>query len=125
MQPGKRPASTMAPTIVFGTDGRPELVLGAGGGARIIDAVAFALVEILAWGGDAGAAVARPRIGAQTGAIEIEAGAAEALVPDLAALGHRSPRVLRVNTGLQVLRRTRDGLEGAADPRQGGAARGD
>ena len=125
MQPGKRPSTTMAPTIVFGADGRPDIVLGAGGGAWIIDAVAFALVEMLAWNGDASAAVSRPRLGAQAGRVELEAGGgAEALAPALAAMGHE-PRVARINTGLQVLRRIPGGWEGAADPRRDGAARGD
>lgn len=125
MQGGKRPATTMAPTIVFGADGGPEIVLGAGGGARIIDAVAMALVEMLAWGRSPVDAVARPRIGAQTGAAEVEAGTeATALLPALAALG-QAARPAAMNTGLQVLRRDAGGLEGAADPRRDGAARGD
>jgi gamma-glutamyltranspeptidase/glutathione hydrolase len=125
MQGGKRPATTMAPTIVFGTDGTPEIVLGAGGGARIIDAVAMALVEMLAWDRGPQQAVARPRIGAQTGTTELEDGtAAAALLPALQALGHAA-RPAVMNTGLQVLRRDARGLEGAADPRRDGAARGD
>lgn len=125
MQPGKRPATTMAPTIVFAEDGQPEIVLGAGGGAWIIDAVTFALAEMLAWDSDAAAAVARPRLGAQAGRVEIEAGsAAEALAPGLASMGHEI-RIGRINTGLQVLRRIPGGLEGVADPRRDGAARGD
>lgn len=123
--PNRRPATTMAPTIVFGTDGMPEIVLGAGGGARIIDAVATALVETLAWGADAHRATARPRIGAQTGTEELEAGTpAAALAPELAALGH-NPRPAMMNTGLQILRRIPGGWEGAADPRRDGAALGD
>lgn len=125
MQGGKRPATTMAPTIVFGADGIPEIVLGAGGGARIIDAVAMALVEMLAWNRSPGEAVARPRIGAQTGTREVEEGTpAVALVPALQALG-QEVRPAVMNTGLQVLRRDARGLEGAADPRRDGAARGD
>ncbi len=125
MQGGKRPATTMAPTIVFGPDGAPEIVLGAGGGARIIDAVAMAVIEMLAWNRTPGDAVARPRIGAQTGTQEVEEGTpAVALVPALQALGHEV-RPAAMNTGLQVLRRDARGLEGAADPRRDGAARGD
>lgn len=125
MQGGKRPATTMAPTIVFGPDGRPEIVLGAGGGARIIDSVAMAIVEMLAWRHGPGQAVARPRIGAETGTAEVEEGsAAAALLPALQGMGHEV-RAAVMNTGLQVLRRDARGLEGAADPRRDGAARGD
>lgn len=126
LAPGKRPVTTMAPTIVFGPDGRPDLVLGAGGGARIPDAVAAAVIEVLAFGADAERATARPRIGAQTGVEELEQGSPlEALAPALAAMGH-APRPAVMNTGLQVIRRLPDGrLEGAADPRRDGTAAGD
>ncbi|WP_439597459.1 gamma-glutamyltransferase family protein [Falsiroseomonas sp.] len=126
LAPGKRPVTTMAPTMVFGADGRPELVLGAGGGARIPDAVAAAVIEVLVFGGDAERATARPRIGAQNGVEELEQGTPLAdLAPALQALGH-APRVVVMNTGLQVIRRLPDGrLEGAADPRRDGVAAGD
>ncbi|MBY0337446.1 MAG: gamma-glutamyltransferase [Acetobacteraceae bacterium] len=124
MEPQKRPATTMAPTIVFGTDGAPEIVIGAGGGSWIPDAVAGALAEMLAWDADAARGAARPRLGAQAGQVELERGsAAEALAPALTALGHE-PRIVAINTGLQVIRRRPDGtLEGAADPRRDGTAR--
>jgi gamma-glutamyltranspeptidase/glutathione hydrolase len=127
MRGAARPATTMAPTIVFGADGRPEAILGAGGGARIIDAVATALVEMLAWNRGAATATARARIGAQAdpATAEIEAGTpAEALLPALRALGH-AVRPATMNTGLQIIQRDRDGWTAAPDPRRDGAARGD
>lgn len=127
MQPGKRPATTMAPTIVFGADGTPEIILGAGGGARIIDTVATALVEMLAWNRGAATAAARPRIGAQVNpsTAEVEAGtSAEALLPALRALGH-TVQAATMNTGLQIIQRDGDGWIGVADPHRDGAARGD
>jgi gamma-glutamyltranspeptidase/glutathione hydrolase len=125
MQGGKRPATTMAPTLVFDATGAPEIVIGAGGGAWIPDAVAGALAEILGWNHNAWQAVARPRLGAQSGTVELELGtAAASLAPALTALGHR-PRVVAINTGLQIIRRRPEGLEGAADPRRDGVALGD
>ena len=125
MQGGKRPATTMAPSIVFDAQGAPEIVIGAGGGAWIPDAVAGALAEILGWNRDAWAGVSRPRLGAQNNAVELEAGTPAAdLAPALTAMGH-APRVVTINTGLQIIRRVPGGLEGAADPRRDGAALGD
>lgn len=126
LAPGKRPATTMAPTLVFDADGRLEMVVGAGGGARIPDAVAAAIIAMLAHGADAERATAAPRIGAQNGAVELEQGTplAEQVAP-LTALGH-APRVVVMNTGMQVLRRLPDqSWEGAADPRRDGTAAGE
>lgn len=125
MEGGKRPATSMAPTIVLGPDGSPELLIGAGGGLRIIDSVAVAVVEVLAWGSDALRATARPRIGTQSGAEELEEGsAAAALAEPLRAMGH-NPVLREMNTGLQLIRRIPGGWEGAADPRRDGVALGD
>jgi gamma-glutamyltranspeptidase/glutathione hydrolase len=118
---GARPATTMAPTIVFGADGQPEIALGAGGGARIIDAVAVGLVELLAWDADPARATGRPRLGAQTGVVELERGTtAVGLAPGLAGLGHR-PVLAEMNTGFNLLRRQGGQVTGAADPRRDGA----
>ena len=125
LEPGKRPVTTMAPSIVFGADGTPEIVIGAGGGARIPDAVSAALLALLAQNRDAYQATAQPRFGAQAGLIELEQGTPVAdQAPALTALGH-APRVVVMNTGLQIVRRLADGtLEGAADPRRDGTAAG-
>jgi len=125
MAPGKRPATTMAPTIVFGADGRAEIVAGAGGGAWIIDAVAVGLADMLARDAAPQDAIALPRIGAQNGATFLEQGrAAAALEASLKALGH-APRLVPVDTGMQALRVTPRGIEGGADPRRDGVALGD
>ena len=125
MAPGRRPATTMAPTIVFGANGKPEIVAGAGGGAWIVDAVTVGLAEMLAHDADPQTAVALPRIGAQTGDEVIEKGTpAEAQVEALGAEGHKL-RLMAIDTGMQALKVTKNGLQGGADPRRDGLAIGD
>ena len=131
---GKRPRSSMSPTIVFGADGLPVAVLGSAGGARIIGHVAQTLVAMLDWGLDPQAAVSLPRIGAADGMLELEAGtAAAALAPALAARGF-PVEVRTMTSGLHAIRIWRGGpassttglrLQGGADPRREGIAIGD
>lgn len=127
--PGKRPRSSMSPTIVFDAAGRPVAVLGSAGGARIIGHVAQTLVAMLDWEMDPQAAVSLPRVGALNARLELEAGtSAAALAPVLEARGF--PVDLRTMTsGLQVIRIQRgpDGqrLLGGTDPRREGVAVGD
>ena len=127
--PAKRPRSSMSPTIVFGPDGQPVVVVGSSGGSRIIGHVAQSLVAMLDWGMDPQAAVSLPRIGALNATVELEAGtAAAALAPALEARGF--PVDVRVmNSGLHAIRILRgpEGtrLLGGADPRREGIALGD
>lgn len=131
LAPGKRPISTMAPTIVFGADGRPELVVGAGGGARIIDSVTETILGVLAWHKDVRAAIQAPRYGAQNRAEELERNTAAARLDDgLRALGDH-PQVVEMNAAVQAIRRLpvdaagRRLLEGWGDRRRDGVALGD
>ncbi|MCL4766109.1 MAG: gamma-glutamyltransferase [Hyphomicrobiaceae bacterium] len=137
--PGKRPRSSMAPTIVFGEDGRLKAVLGSPGGSRIILYVVKALVALIDWEMDAQAAAALVNFGSRGGAFEIEYDPAtdwRALVrpwlstPSLwqamrmRPFGHAvAPDLL--TSGLHIVVVRRDGLEGAADPRREGVALGD
>jgi len=123
--PGKRPRSSMAPTLVFDGQGRVVVVIGSPGGSRIIGYVAKALIAALDWRLDIRQAVAFPNFLNRNGGFEIEKDTSLArLAPALQAMGHEVDLVPTVS-GLNGIRITREGLTGAADPRREGAALGD
>ena len=126
IEPGKRPLSAMAPTIVFGPDGAPELVLGSPGGPAIIGYVTRAIVAMVDFGLSPEEAAALPHVlGANLGAAFLEADTeAAALEEALAGMGHRVI-VRDLNSGLHIIRVGPEGLEGGADPRREGAVRAD
>lgn len=122
---GKRPRSSMAPTLVFDAFGRLYVTAGSPGGSQIIPYVAKALVGILDWGLDPQAAVDLPNFGSRNGPTEVEAGTdATAWVPALEAKGH-TVRAIEMNSGLQAIVVTPAGLLGGADGRREGVAIGD
>lgn len=123
VEPGKRPRSSMAPTIVL-KDGKPVLVVGSPGGSAIIGYVALAIVNHLDWGMDVQQAVAAPHLGNRFGTFDLEDGtAATDLKPALEALGYEV-KLGEQNSGLHAIAITADGLEGGADPRREGVALG-
>lgn len=125
VEPGKRPRSSMAPTIVL-KDGKPAFALGSPGGSTIIPYVAQALIALIDWRMDMQEAVSLPHLANRFGRYEVEAGtAAEALADDLAALGY-DVRATDMNSGLHGIAFLEGGfLEGGADPRREGVAVGD
>jgi gamma-glutamyltranspeptidase/glutathione hydrolase len=125
MAPGKRPASTMAPTIVFDRDGRPVVVGGSAGGSVIPDYITTSLIEMLANGRTPAEALSRGHVGTATPRkLQLEAGTpAEKLAPDLRAMGH-DVETTTLLSGLAFLKRQGDGWIGASDPRRDGVALG-
>ncbi len=122
---GKRPRSSMAPTLVFDEKGELFAALGSPGGSHIILYVIKTLVALLDWNMDAQAAAALPNFGSRGSAFEIEYGWS-ALWPALALKGYGheiSPGLLY--SGLYVIAVRGGRLEGGADPRRDGAALGD
>lgn len=122
IEPGKRPRSSMAPTIVL-RDGAPVLVVGSPGGSRIIGYVAKTIIAHLDWGMDPQTAVALPHLVNRFGTYDVETGtAAEALTTPLADLGFEvNARAL--TSGLHAIA-VGEGLSGGADPRREGIALG-
>jgi len=119
--PGKRPRSSMAPTILR-RDGQPVLVLGSPGGSRIIGFVAKTIIAWADWGMDVQEAVALPHLVNRFGRYDIEPGAAR-LAPALTALGYEV-ETRALTSGLHAIEiGTR--LEGGADPRREGLAYGE
>lgn len=123
VEPGKRPRSSMAPTIVL-EDGAPILLTGSPGGANIIDYTALSIITMLDWEMDPQAAIDLPHVINLNGVTRVEEGeGAEAMSEGLTALGHEVT-VANLNSGLHVIRITDDGLMGAADKRREGMALG-
>ena len=125
--PGKRPRSSMAPTIVFDEVGKPWAALGSPGGSRIILYVVKALVALIDWQLDAQAATALMNFGSRGGPFEIEIDQPSAIWHALKVkpYGHRVSADL-LNSGTHAIVVRKDGmLEGGADPRREGVARGD
>lgn len=124
VEPGKRPLSSMAPTLVFDSRGRLYAVLGSPGGNQIINYVAQALTALLDWNMAPDEALALPHFASRNGPTELEQGtAAAALALPLQRLGHRV-EMREMTSGLHLIVRAGHGWRGAADPRREGMARG-
>ena len=131
VQAGKRPRSSMAPTLVFDR-ATNELVasVGSPGGSQIIGYVAKTLVGLFDWNLDVQQAIALANFGSRNGPTEVERGrVSAALIDGLKARGHEV-REIDMTSGLQGIVRVqlpdgRPGWAGGADPRREGVALGD
>lgn len=125
VEAGKRPRSSMAPTLVFDAGGKLEAVTGSPGGSRIIWYIAKTLIAMIDWGMDAQAAAALVNFGSDGGAFEIEPDM-EAIWPALALKGYgHEIRVSAMTSGVHTILRRDGKLYGGVDPRREGAALGD
>jgi gamma-glutamyltranspeptidase/glutathione hydrolase len=126
---GKRPLSSMAPTMLLDERGRLRLVVGSPGGTRIIGFVAQTIVGVVDWDLDVQQAVAAPHFLSEGEPVELEEGTSiTSHEAGLEALGH-SVAARNMNSGLHAIaiEYTRRGrtLEGGVDPRREGVALGD
>lgn len=125
VEPGKRPRSSMAPTLVFDAFGRLYAVVGSPGGSQIIGYVARTLVALLDWKMDPQAAVDLGNFGSRNGPTELEKGTeAEGWKAALEAKGHEI-RLIDMTSGIQAIVKTPEGFVGGADGRREGVAIGD
>ncbi len=124
IEPGKRPRSSMAPTIVM-KDGKPVLAIGSPGGSRIIPYVAKTLIAWIDWELDIQQAIELPHLVNRFGRYDVEEGTpAEKFAGPLSALGY-DVEARSLNSGLHGIEITDDGFEGGADPRREGLAIGE
>lgn len=123
---GKRPRSSMAPTLVYDADGELVLAVGAAGGATIPVQVARALIGVIDFGLPLAEAIALPVLFAPGDALTVEQGSAlEPMIPQLQALGHAQVGARSLPLKTNGAQRTPAGWTGAADPRSEGAAIGE
>lgn len=129
VEPGKRPRSSMSPTIVIDRERRLVMTLGSPGGPRIIPYVVQALVGTIDWRLDMQRAFDLPHHANLNGRTQLEQGTALAgMLDDLQKLGHEV-EIVPMTSGLHGIAVARRGdkvsLVGGADPRREGVALGD
>ena len=123
--PGKRPLSSMSPTMVQ-KDGHPVLVIGAAGGPTIITQVVLGIVGTLDFGLSLSEVLAAPRFHHQwePDVLRIETAVPVETLEDLQRRGHTLNPVQHIGVTQAVIRRPDGSFTGGADPRAGGTAEG-
>lgn len=122
VEAGKRPLSSMSPTIVYGPDGKVVLAVGSAGGKRIIMHVTKVLIGVLDWGLDAKSAMELPNLFFGKDGVLIENDAAgQAIAAKMKPFGY-SFTATGLGSKLNAVERTAAGYRGAADPRGPGSS---
>ncbi|MGI9480900.1 MAG: gamma-glutamyltransferase [Hyphomicrobiales bacterium] len=120
VEPGKRPRSSMSPTLVFNQDGSLFAAIGSPGGSRIIGYVTKTVIGLIDWKLPMQAAINLPHHVNRNGRTEVELNTSLAkLVEPLIAMGHEA-KTRSLNSGLHGVRITAGGMDGGADPRREG-----
>jgi gamma-glutamyltranspeptidase/glutathione hydrolase len=120
--PGKRPLSSMSPTIVYGPDGKVVLAVGSAGGKRIIMHVTKTLIGVLDWGLSAQEAINLPNIYfGRAGLLLEDDDAGKAMAEKMKVFGY-APVPTDLGSKLNAVERVGDAWRGAADPRGPGSA---
>lgn len=123
VEPGKRPRSSMSPTIVF-KDGQPTMIVGSPGGSRIIGYVAKTIIAHIDWGMNVQDAINMPHAVNRFGTYDLEEGTgAQSLQPELEAIGYKV-NLRALTSGLHAIVLEEGKLHGGADPRREGVVLG-
>jgi gamma-glutamyltranspeptidase/glutathione hydrolase len=120
----KRPRSSMAPMMVFNEQGELLMLAGSPGGSRIINYVAQSLVAMIDWQLDPQQAADLPKVTHRNDFLALEQGTdLEAVLPKMQELGYQV-KMVELNSGLHLIKKSANGWQGGADPRREGQALG-
>jgi gamma-glutamyltranspeptidase / glutathione hydrolase len=126
VEAGKRPLSSMSPTLVFAPDGALRLAVGAAGGMTIPTQVAKTIIGVIDWNLSAQEAIALPMLYVAGDTLIVEPGSTlEQMTPQFKALGHESIRAVGLPLKANAVELREGLLFGAADPRSEGTAIGE
>ncbi|MCR9219607.1 MAG: gamma-glutamyltransferase [Alphaproteobacteria bacterium] len=125
MEGGKRPRSSMSPTLVFAPDGEPRLAIGSPGGSRIIGYTAQAVLGVLDWDLTVQEAIDLPHYLNRNGPLELEEGTAAADLAEAMRQRGYEVQLREMTSGLHGVELIADQLIGGADPRREGRAIGE
>ena len=123
VEPGKRPRSSMAPTIVL-KNGKPYLIIGSPGGSRIIGFVANAIIAYIDWGMTVQEVVSMPHLINRFGTYDLEKNTKAEMMKGPLSVAGFNVKSRGLNSGLHAIAIYENRLEGGADPRREGLAYG-
>lgn len=124
VEPGKRPRSSMAPSIIM-KDGKPYMALGSPGGSRIIGYVASTIIAHLDWGMDIQQAINLPHLVNRFGTYDLEQGTKATRFKEALEMMGYKVNIRDLNSGIHAILFKDGQLIGGADPRREGIVLGD